>query len=228
MSENIRICKQCTCEIRYANRSNYLRAIKKDSICKKCMSQDDIRNAKIGNAHVGMKRHPSVGQKISKIKTGHEVTQETRAKIGKSQRGKVLSISHKKKISKGVKLYYTDPANREKKREEARKHNIDCVENGWRIVPGFNPKACDIIDEYGKQHGYAFQHAKNGGEISPLGLSYFADGYDIKNNVWIEVDEPFHFKGGELRPQDIQRQNEIIEALNCKFIRIKFGEENGR
>jgi hypothetical protein len=63
---------------------------------------------------------------------------------------------------------------------------------GAPIVPSFNPKACKIIDEFGKKHGYTFQHAMNGGEVTLGG--YFVDGYDKENNVVIEYYEPFHKK----------------------------------
>jgi hypothetical protein len=49
-------------------------------------------------------------------------------------------------------------------------------------------------------------------------LGYFVDGYDILNNVVYEVDEQYHIKQLE---KDKIRQEEIINELKCKFIRIK-------
>lgn len=93
--------------------------------------------------------------------------------------------------------------------------------NKGQVKPNYNPGACKAIDKYGKQHGYDFQHAENGGEFHIKPLGYWVDGYDAEQNVVIEYDEPRHFVGGKLRPTDVQRQKEITEHLGCTFIRIR-------
>ena len=90
--------------------------------------------------------------------------------------------------------------------------------NMGQVRPNYNPEACRLIEEYGKKHGYNFQHAENGGEFHIKELGYFVDGYDVEQNVVIEYDEPHHARQKE---KDTQRQQEIIELLKCKFIRIK-------
>lgn len=86
--------------------------------------------------------------------------------------------------------------------------------NGF--CPNYNPEACRIIDEYGKKHGYNFQHAENGGEVRVAG--YYLDGYDKENNVVIEYYEKFHQNQIE---EDEIRKRSIIEKLGCSFIEIK-------
>jgi len=94
--------------------------------------------------------------------------------------------------------------------------------NGGQVYPRYNIEACKHIDEYGKQHGYNFQHAENGGEFYIKELGYWVDGYDKKKNVVIEYDEPHHFnENGQLKKEDIERQILIENHLGCKFIRIK-------
>lgn len=93
--------------------------------------------------------------------------------------------------------------------------------HGEVVAPNYNPDACDIIEEYGEEHGYNFQHAENDGEHHIEELGYFVDGYDKKQNVVIEVDEPYHYENGELRQKDKRRQKQIEEHLGCEFIRIK-------
>lgn len=59
-----------------------------------------------------------------------------------------------------------------KKRENLSKYTIRKMSNAAKIryinnggmCVNYNPLACKIIDEYGKKHGYNFQHAENGGE----------------------------------------------------------------
>lgn len=91
------------------------------------------------------------------------------------------------------------------------------------LFPNYNINSIPIIEEYGRVNGYKFQHAENGGEYFVEGLGYYLDGYDIENNVVIEIDELHHFdKSGNLNKKDIIRQNKIVEKLNCKFIRIRY------
>ena len=64
------------------------------------------------------------------------------------------------------------------------------------------------------------QHAENGGEITCGG--YFLDGYDSKRNIVFEYDEPKHYvdiDNNILSDKDIERQNFIIEKLDCDFYR---------
>jgi hypothetical protein len=94
--------------------------------------------------------------------------------------------------------------------------------DSMKYSPNFNPEACNIIEEYGRNNGYNFQHALNGGEYRIPGTFYSVDGYDAEKNVIIEIDEPQHFDAhGNLKHRDVIRQNKIESILNCKFIRIK-------
>lgn len=86
-----------------------------------------------------------------------------------------------------------------------------------QIHPNYNPKACKAIDDYGKKYGYCFQHAENGGEFYIKELGYWVDGYDKEKNTVLEFDEKHHYR---FKDKDMVRQNEIIEHLNCAFIRL--------
>jgi predicted DNA-binding protein YlxM (UPF0122 family) len=90
-----------------------------------------------------------------------------------------------------------------------------------QVYPNYNPEACKLIEEYGEEHGYNFQHAENGGEYHIEELGYWVDGYDPEENVVIEVDEQHHFnENGQLCEKDKRRQREIEEHLDCKFVRL--------
>lgn len=83
--------------------------------------------------------------------------------------------------------------------------------------PNYNRKSISIIEEFGRKHGYNFQHAENGGEvmvISKQGNAYYLDGYDKKNNVVVEYYEKQHRQQKEY---DKIRQDEITERLGCEF-----------
>lgn len=93
--------------------------------------------------------------------------------------------------------------------------------NGNQVTPFYNKKSISIIEKYGIDNGYCFQHAENGGEFHIKELGYWVDGYDKNKNVVLEFDEKHHTKQIE---KDNKRQNEIIDYLKCGFIRLN---ENG-
>lgn len=86
------------------------------------------------------------------------------------------------------------------------------------VMPSFNPTACQLIDEYGNEHGFNFQHAMNGGEFHITDLGYFVDGYDEEKNVVIEYYEMAHKR---TKKRDARRKKEIVEHLGCEFIELK-------
>jgi len=119
-----------------------------------------------------------------------------------------------------------NPSKRPEVKKKLRLKRIEMIENnienGYQITPCFNTNACALIDEYGKRHGYQFQHAMNGGEYKIDELGYWVDGYDKERNTVIEVDEAHHFDmNGNLSEKDIRRQAEIEEFLGCDFIRLR-------
>ena len=94
--------------------------------------------------------------------------------------------------------------------------------NGNQLFPEYNKSSISIIEQYGKEYNYNFQHAENGGEYYIKELGYWVDGYDKEKNVIIEYDEKSHYNlDGTLKKRDIRRQREIEGFLGCKFIRIK-------
>ena len=94
----------------------------------------------------------------------------------------------------------------------------EIIEKHGQAYPNFNPTACRVIDEYGNQHGYRFQHALNGGEYYIKGLGYWADGYDEEKNIVFEYNEPHHYDCGKLKSKDLTRLRDIKNYLNCKII----------
>jgi hypothetical protein len=87
--------------------------------------------------------------------------------------------------------------------------------NGNQVFPSYNPKACKIIDVYGKENGYDFQHAMSGGEYYIKELGYWVDGYDKDKNVVIEYYEKRHSNRIQ---KDAKRELEIRNHLRCNFI----------
>jgi hypothetical protein len=224
---NIHVCKLCGAEQKYTYRSNYLRAEKENRLCKLCIAKNEERRNKIKNLHIGKKHSKDTCEKISLSKIGHSVGEETRVKISKTQIGKKHTLETKLKMSISRCKYLHENGGI----KQVRLSTIHMIQNrklnGTQLYPNYNPNACKIINEYGNNNNYNFQHAENGGEYYIKELGYWVDGYDKEKNVIIEIDEPRHYNSdGRLKERDANRQKEIQDLLNCIFIRIKIGKEN--
>jgi len=92
--------------------------------------------------------------------------------------------------------------------------------NGNQLIPSYNPKACEIFDKISLKENIHIQHAMNGGEFYIKALGYWVDGYDDENNTVYEFDEKYH-NSEKQRNKDFIREQELINFLECKFIRIK-------
>jgi len=164
--------------------------------------------------------------KLSNGAKGRILSEETKAKISEAHKGKPFSEEHIRNLSKAHIGVPQGPHSKEHIRK-IRLAAIKRIEknqlNGNQLVPFYNPKSISIIDEYGRTHGYSFQHAENGGEFYIKTLGYWVDGYDKTKNVVIEYYEIRH-KGSINR--DEKRKQEIIKQLGCEFIIIKEWENN--
>ena len=134
--------------------------------------------------------------------------------------GKKLSEKHRANISKNHKGMSGKHHSQETKRKMRLAKIARLESQHGQVTPEYNPEACRTIEEYGKMHGYDFQHAENGGEFYVRGLGFWVDGYDVNKNVVIEVYERshWHYRKGKLRQRDKDRQKEIEKHLDCKFI----------
>jgi len=207
-----RFCPKCIVEVLHTTKYRRDLAIKNESLCRSCsqkgriLSEDHIKNISIS---MSGKNNPFYGKKrpeFSKLRMGHEVSNETRKKLSIANTGNIHTEKTKKK------------------QRISAIRRIERIElNGGQLIPNYNPDACKIIENYGKENGYNFQHAENGGEVRIGG--YYPDGLDENRKTIIEVDESHHFKNGELRKKDIKRQT-YLESLGYDVIRIKLNRSN--
>jgi hypothetical protein len=211
--EYTRNCPKCDKIISYKSKK-YLNSGKRNNTdCKQCVKSGKNnpfygkhhsveRNLKFNKMYAGEKSHMTgiIGKNHPRFGTKHTI--ESKMQIGEKHRGKIVS-------------QYT--------RDKLRMCRLADIENKYgHIAPNYNKGACKIIDEYGKKHGFNFQHAENGGEYHIKELGYWVDGYDKEKNVVIEYDEKKHYDmSGLLKDKDIHRQQKIENYLGCKFIRIK-------
>jgi len=129
-------------------------------------------------------------------------------------------------FKEGHKLNQNKIHSEETKNKMSLKHRINrsLLIQGTIQFPNFNPKACYIIEKYGENNGYNFQHALNGGEFYIKELGYWVDGYDKEKNVVIEYQEKHHLHPKHIE-KDKRRKEEIIKILKCKFIYVYYNNK---
>lgn len=208
-----RTCNSCNKITTYKNRKSFNQAKRNNRLCIDCIIKLPCKNTtkqKIGNKNRGEnngmfgKTHSDYYKNILKQKLTHYPLKHTKSGIEKMK----LSLIGRKH------------SNETKKKMRFSKIKY-ILEKNDGICPRYSKKACKFIDEYGKQHGYNFQHALNGGEFYIKELGYWVDGYDKEKNVIFEYDEPHHYNEMTklLKEKDIIRMNEIQNHLSCKFYR---------
>jgi hypothetical protein len=235
----VRKCPECNKDLNYRDKYTLKRAIELNDICRSCSligvntwmlgrHHSEETKKKISMSNKGYepwnkgKKNPYSQETLQKIritKLGDKNSSkrpEVRQKISQSLRGKMAGKRnpmygkrHSRETIQKMKNRTFSDETRRKMRESAL----------GRCTPGFNPRACKIIDEYGKQHGYNFQHALNGGEFRVVG--YSVDGYDKEKNAVIEYYEKNRHKRRQQMEKDKQRKQNIINHLGCKFIELK-------
>lgn len=201
-----RNCPKCNSLQYYSFKGGLDRAVKENRWCKKCkMSSEEVRR-KIGEKSKGRLFSKESRKKMSNAhigriyKTGYKLSEETRKK---------LSLIHK--------MRKRTPLSEETKH----KMRIALISNlknknikfGYKGANNYNKNACNFIDKINKEKGWNLKHAENGGETFVYG--YFIDGYDKEKNIVFEYDEKYHFDiNGKLKQKDLQRQQNIINELN--------------
>lgn len=217
-----RVCPKCNKELIHKDKYACIKGIKENKICLVCRNQNE-----------------------GKRRIGINLSEEHKLKIKSSMKGKISSITHPER-SRKLSLVLKGKKRLEINKRIVPRLDAKCIECGiefkyerWRnkayfcsnkckIISykkkgewkaNYNPNACEIIEEYGKNNGYNFQHALNGGEFYVKELGYWVDGYDKEKNVVVEYYEKYH-KFPKQKKLDIEREEKIINCLKCKFIKL--------
>lgn len=203
-----RNCPKCGLIINHKTKKSQQNSIKRKKNCISCaqkIAQSGEKNGMFGKKH----------------------TLETKKKIREKRKSQKFSIGTRKKMSISAKKRmeeYNHWLGRKHSEETKNKMRLISSErirnNQWH--PSYNITACEIINKYGKENGYNFQHAMNGGEFYIEKLGYWVDGYDGEKNVVIEYYENEHKYTVD---EDKKRINKIKKTLNCEVIILKEWEE---
>ncbi|MDA3781469.1 MAG: NUMOD3 domain-containing DNA-binding protein [Bacteroidales bacterium] len=201
MEEYKRICPKCDEIIVYKTKKILAKSIKLGKPCKSCVQ----KNNKSGknNPMFGKKHSDETKEKIREKRKTQTFTKETRNKMSISAKLRLEEYNH------WLGRKHTDKSKNKMRIIGSNRIN----DNHWH--PSYNVNACEIIEKYGKENGYNFQHAMNGGEFFINELGYWLDGYDKEKNIGIEYYEKAHKYFIE---KDNIRINKIENHLNCKII----------
>jgi predicted HTH domain antitoxin len=182
-----------------------------------------IRNKKENNK-LRMKNSNVQIDKVVDLYINKKYTMNKCSKILKCSRTKIYEYLISKDIF--IRSRWAYPKNKEtkKKMRLAAIKRIKKQNNNNQICPAYNSDACNFFNYLNDKFDLNGQHAENGREFYIKKLGYFVDYYESDLNLVIEWDEKKHFKNGQLKEKDIQRQKEIENHLGCKFIRIKEDE----
>jgi hypothetical protein len=150
---------------------------------------------------------------ISATHKGKKLSEETKQKVRIANIGKKYSDELKLKISKNRTGIMHTEETKEKMRDSHLEYLSYKIKTGQPICPMVGKNEKKILDN--------IEIEKNIEIIRQFRVcGYFVDGYDKKNNVVYEIDEKYHEKIKTLE-RDKKRQQNIINKLNCEFIRIK-------
>lgn len=235
-----RICPRCGKNIICKSYKQLWQQNSRNSVCLKCRPKklsESLKNRKFtaewkqnlrkNHADFSGKNNPFYGKRHTK-KTTNQISQSRKGKCTGDD-SPTKRPEFRKWMSENNPM--NDPVIREKchkncikgmkspvVRKKMRIKRLEQLKNG-DSVPSFNKNACQYFDELNKKNGWKGQHALNGGEKMIAG--YSVDYYEPRLNMVIEWDEPHHYKGGQLREEDVIRQRNIINEVQCKFYRIK-------
>jgi hypothetical protein len=205
MKKYFKNCPKCGKEQGYKRKSDLNSAIKRNVLCLSCSNKQKSQGE--NNPMYGKTHSKKTIQKIKEKRKEQTFNDETRKKMSESR------IKHLKEYNA-----WNDRTHTDESRKKMRLSHIDYISKmKGQMFPKYNVDSIPIIEEYGKEHGYNFQHAENGGEYYIEELGYWVDAYDKEKNVVLEIDEPRH----KYYQNDDTREKEIKDLLGCKFLRIK-------
>lgn len=240
-----KICSGCNKELIYKSKKGFKKSSLKNSTCQSCsikkshkkrghLSKEDKLNKKIYCQNCGKERK-YYG------KYHNRICKSCYAKMNYPNKKEILkkSLDHRKlnykpkkytricpqckKELKHTSLHYVNKSkNKLCKSCDAINDFLSSSNGLFKHFHNYNKIGCEIINKYGLENGYNFQHAINGGEIHLKEINCYPDGYDKEKNVIIECCEPFHYRKGKLTQKDIKRINKIKQLLKCKIIIIKY------
>lgn len=215
-------CSKCG-ELQYYNSKASLNfAIKHNNQCRKCLFSNPNYIEKIRQSNKGQKRSAETKENMRRA---FDRNRGTGVYSNKSEKNGMFGVKGKEHPT------YNRPHTEEEKLKMRNFRSAD-FKRKMRLATckrlkergcsrGYNQLACLFFDYINSEFDWKGIHARNGGEFFIKELGYYVDYYEPNLNLVIEWDEESHFVANKLKERDLQRQQQIIDQLKCKFIRIR-------
>lgn len=181
---------------------------------KKMKEHNSFLSKGENNSMFGKHFSDGTKRKMRAARLGTKDTLETRRRKSKSRIGKLNPMFGKRGINSPHFGRKATIITRKKIREAKIKYIEQQKCNGNPISPTVGKYETQILNNLEKCFGYKIlrQHKV---------LGYFLDGYCPMLHMAIEVDEPFHYRNGQLKEKDIRKQKELENEFGYKFLRIQ-------
>ena len=218
MNTYIRPCPHCSKILSYSSKSKLTGANRANSTCKSCARKRQViteeTRKKWSITRTGRKLSEETKKKLSLVRKGRKISEEQKQKISMANSGRKFSTEFKQRCRN--RMLGNVPS-----QETRRKLRLAAISRIGQVFPNYNPTAVVLFEQLEKEFGFDGIYAtkNNHGEFYVKELGYWVDYYEPNLNLVIEYDEKHHERHSQ-KLRDVKRQEEIINLLNCKFIRI--------
>jgi group I intron endonuclease len=191
---------------------------------------DEVKKI-LSDANVGKDRFSDEYKRYLSEKmsgTGNPFYGKTHSEETKRKLGKPKTKEHRIKLSQSLKgrpigkRYDITPEIRKKMRISATRR-MRRVYGEEVILPNVNLKETEYFSRLESERGWDGIYFGKDGHLRQYcieSLGYWVDFYDPVRNIVVEYDETRHYNSDwTLTTKDIERQNEIIQELDCEFYR---------
>lgn len=190
-------CPECKRQRTYTTKSELDKAIRKKSLCKRCVHKGDRCY------RYGMELSQEEKERIRGLRFGTKLSDSHKSKIAEASRMRYLSDTARRETSELTKRAWTNPV--------IRKKYFDALaETKWLNVRPDKGQ----LEFLKKWNGLGFKFEPNYQVHTDTDL-FYVDGYDPAHSVVIEYDGKYHLKPHQ-QQKDLVRQQKIIDILNPK------------
>lgn len=215
----IRMCPQCSGEMKYSCNYTRKRADAKAALCKSCA------NSKQNNPMFGRRgaNNPLFGIRPKSNWMGRKHSFETKQKLSTIARGRPASFKGRHHTEKTKQILSEIAKNRPAHIiEKYRIQRVKFIEaHGGN--KSFNPIACAAFDALNTRFEWNGIHAKNGGEKILSG--YYLDYFNEPEKICIEWDEVGHFSQ-KRKIRDEKKHKRLVDVLGYEWCVVRWSQKD--
>ena len=175
------------------------------------------RNPSLGNYNTQNRKNKTLEQQYGaekalqiKLKNSNKHSGKNNYFFGKKRPEHAEMLRGRKRLDQSERMKRNHPSKRPEVRKKLRIKMINYIKNTrGAIRPNIGKNEKQLLDEFELSNCLKVKR-------NYFVVGYFVDGYILKLNLVIEIDEK-----PKNKEKDIRREKEIKKELNCSFLRIK-------